>query len=275
MTEPDPAALVGSLVPMLSDLGLIALVLLGAWLARRLSRPIARRLLRVGPWASSSFSRRPERLATLHGLVADIIGVAAIVVVAVIVLRRLLDVNTDTIVWTVGLFSAAFGFGARPLISDVLAGMSFIFEDAFAVGEKIGLVAGDPHHPIEGVVEAVRLRTTLIRAPTGELCIVPNGEVRALRNYTRGRFSAANVTLRVRGGDLAQALAVLEELGREAADTLPNLLEPWQIISTSGVIGQETELTLVAKARFGTGAELRPQLLALVQARLGEAGVLG
>jgi hypothetical protein len=55
---------------------------------------------------------------------------------------------------------------------------------------------------------------------------------------------------------------------------LPNLLEPWQVISDSGVIGQQTELTLSTKARFGKAAEMRPRLLALVQDRLAEADIL-
>jgi hypothetical protein len=45
------------------------------------------------------------------------------------------------------------------------------------------------------------------------------------------------------------------------------------VISESGIIGQHTDLTLVAKARFGTAAEMQPRLLALVQERLEEAGV--
>jgi hypothetical protein len=55
---------------------------------------------------------------------------------------------------------------------------------------------------------------------------------------------------------------------------LPNLLEPWQVISESGVIGQQTELTLIAKARFGQAAEMSPRLLALVQERLSEIDVI-
>jgi hypothetical protein len=62
-------------------------------------------------------------------------------------------------------------------------------------------------------------------------------------------------------------------LGREAVSLLPNLLEPWQVISENGTIGQQTELTLLAKARFGKAAEMRPRLLALVQERLAEAGI--
>jgi small-conductance mechanosensitive channel len=126
---------------------------------------------------------------------------------------------------------------------------------------------------VEGVVEEVNLRTTWIRAPTGELYIVPNGEVRVVRNFSRGRFSTANIKLKIAAADLNRALPLLQELGKEAVALLPNLLEPWQVISESGVIGQQTELTLLANARFGQAAEIRPRLLALVQERLTEAGI--
>ena len=176
-------------------------------------------------------------------------------------------VRLDTLVWVVGLFSAAFGLGARPLISDFLSGVSLIFEDIFAVGEKVEILG------VEGVVEAVSLRNTWMRAPTGELYIVPNGEVRVVRNFSRGRFSTADVKIKIAADDLSQALPILEALGTEAVALLPNLLEPWQVISESGAIGQQTELMLLAKARFGEAATMRPRLLALVQERLSGAGI--
>jgi hypothetical protein len=39
-------------------------------------------------------------------------------------------------------------------------------------------------------------------------------------------------------------------------------------------MGEHTELTILAKVAFGQAAELRPHLLALVQARLAEAGIV-
>jgi small-conductance mechanosensitive channel len=47
-----------------------------------------------------------------------------------------LFVETETLVWMVGLFSAAFGLGARPLISDFLTGIGFMFEDIYDVAKK-------------------------------------------------------------------------------------------------------------------------------------------
>ena len=127
--------------------------------------------------------------------------------------------------------------------------------------------------PVEGVIEAVNLRTTHVRAPTGELFTVPNGEVRVVRNFSRGRFSTAYVKLKTSADNLPQTLLLLETLGKEAVVLLPNLLEPWQIISESGVIGPHTELTLITKTKFGKAADMLPRLLALVNERLAEADI--
>ncbi|MEE9611546.1 MAG: hypothetical protein V3W19_09850, partial [Desulfatiglandales bacterium] len=88
-----------------------------------------------------------------------------------------------------------------------------------------------------------------------------------------GRFSTANIKLNIAAADLAKALPFLDALGKEAVTLLPNLLEPWQVVSESGEMGQQTELTLVTKARFGRAAEMRMRLLTLVQERLAEAGI--
>ena len=240
-----------------------------AWLFHRLSKYLARRMVQFDKFTSKRQTFRRERLLTLRDLVSS--GLSFLGFGLATVFSLSLFVDADTLVWIIGLFSAAFGLGARPLISDFLTGVSFIFEDTFDVGEKVEVMGSGGH--IEGVVEIVNLRTTLIRAPTGELLTVPNGEIRLVRNYSRGRFSVADVILTIEADDLHRAVELLTAMREEAVTLLPNLLEPWQIISTSGEMGQQTELTLVAKARFGKAAEMRPRLLTLVQERLAEAGI--
>jgi small conductance mechanosensitive channel len=236
-----------------------------AWLIHRLARPLAGRIVRLSRFASRARQPQPERRATLQSLIASAISFVAFAAATLASLSLFIPVNT--LIWMIGLFSAAFGLGARPVISDFLTGASLIFEDTFAVGEKIEVVG------VEGVVEQVNLRTTLMRASSGELYVVPNGEVRVVRNFSRGRFSPVHITLKIATSDLNRTLPLLEELGKEAVILLPSLLEPWQVISESGVIGQQTELTLLTKARFGKAADMRPRLLALVQESLAEVGI--
>jgi len=150
--------------------------------------------------------------------------------------------------------------------------MGFIFEDSFDVGEKIEIASVTGK--VEGVVESMNLQTTTVRAPTGELYVVPNSEIRILRNFSRGRFSTAHIKLKLATVDLERTLPLLSELGSEAIVLLTHLMGSWQVISETGALGAHTELTLLAKASFGQAAELRPCLLALVQERLAEADIV-
>lgn len=242
-----------------------------AWIVHRLANRLASRFMRLSRLAPKNRQPSQSRQETLRGLIAGVVTFLAFLVATLLSLS--LFVNTSTLIWMVGLFSAAFGLGTRPLVSDFLAGISFIFEDTFEVGEKIELTGLPGAIKIEGVVEAVNLRTTLIRATTGEPYTVPNGEIRVVRNFSRGRFSTANIKIKIATTDLGDVLPLLEKLGQEAVTLLPNLLEPWLVISESGEIGHQTELTLVAKSRFGYAAEMRPRLLTLVQEWLTENGI--
>lgn len=244
-----------TLPPQVQVWSKIVLYFLLAWLLSRLAGILSKRIIRLS--ALASHKSRPERQKTLFGLVQGIITVSFFVVAVLLSLSQF--VETTTLVWMIGLFGAGFGLSARPLISDLMAGTSFIFEDTFAVGEKVEIL------DIEGVIEAITLRTTWLRAPTGELYTIPNGDIRNVRNFSRGRFSIANVTLKIPATDLERTIKLLEDLGKEAMDNLPNLIEPWQVINETGIIGQTTELTLLAKARFGQAAEMRTRLLAMVQ----------
>ncbi|MCA9981219.1 MAG: mechanosensitive ion channel [Anaerolineales bacterium] len=234
--------------------------------ARRIAKYLAQASMGASPLPTASVKARAERRQTIEGIFAGIISLTA---VAVAILATLgLFVSLDTLVWMIGLFSAAFGLGARPFISDVLTGIAIVFDNTFTVGEKILFTDVN----VEGVVEQVALRTTHVRAPTGELFIIPNGDVRTVRNFSRGLFSQVRMGLIIPVDKLQQALDELEKLGKDAMLELPNLIEPWQILSEDDV-GQTAKLVLIAKARHGRGAEMKPRLEALVHARLAQVGI--
>lgn len=240
-----------------------------AFLIMRFARHIAAWLQPISEITQRKNPRRAERLKTLQALIASAIRVGALSLAIILTLSRF--VSAETLIWIVGLFSAAFGLGARPFISDYLTGITLIFEDTYDVGEKIEF----PMFPqrVEGVVEEVNLRTTRIRGMDGELYTMPNGDIRLVRNFSRGTFSPARVTLSVPAEKLAHTLERLNTLKFAAMTRLPNLIEPLQILSETGELGEKAELTILARARFGKGAELRTRLLAYLQQELQDAQV--
>lgn len=214
---------------------------------------------------------RPARLAVIVGLVADAIRAGVLLFGLLYALTATRLVERGDLVWILGLLSAGIGLAARPVLTDYLHGLAFIFGDTLAVGEKVHL-PGVPGE-VEGTIEQVGLRALSVRAQTGELFIVPNGEVRVIRNFGRGLYSMGSVHLRVPMADVDRAVALLNAVKPDAIASLPELLEPWRVISPQGTMGAEVQLTVVYKTAFGQAAELRPRLLGFLQRRLADADI--
>ena len=80
------------------------------------------------------------------------------------------------------VLAATIGFGAQSLLRDIIAGFSIVFEGQYSVGDFIEV---EPTKAA-GLVEELGLRTTTIRALSGELIFIPNGTITGVRNYVSG-----------------------------------------------------------------------------------------
>ena len=248
----------------LAHLGKVLFILVITWLVAMVAGWLAVRALKS---RSLRWRRVDERrLLTLQSLVRDAVRVV-IWLIGIVVVLYSLGISGGAILTTLGLFSAAFGLGARPIISDYLTGIILIFEDQFSVGDKVEMLG------VVGLVEAVDMRITHIRSETGELYIVPNGDVRVVRNLSRGQFSIATVKVTIATEDLTKALEVLERVADHTQSQLDELVERPEFLSEEGSISTHIELLFSAKAKYGKGARTRTRLMALVTEALNEAGV--
>jgi small conductance mechanosensitive channel len=239
-------------------------LLIGILIARLLP-PVIGTMVVSAADARTSAGLSPRRRDTLRGLARHLTRAVVVGVTGIFILS--LFVNSAGLLTFLGLFSAAFGLGARPLVQDYISGVVFIFEDQYNVGEKVEIFG------VEGTVIDVNLRTTILRAPSGELYIIPNGEVRVVRNFGRGEFSLATIRVAVRSSQLDPAMAALEELATNLPNLLPELIEPPRILSEEGTLGERVFLTIFAKAKFSQGVEARRKLLRIVQDALSKAEI--
>ncbi len=240
--------------------GLVALMI--RWIAQR----IVRRTFWVA-FQSRRLNFGERRARTIESL---LMGLTTLMVTigAFVIALSILGANSDTLLFAVGLFSAGFGLGARPLVSDYLAGITLIFENLYAYGEKVEIM------DVIGMVERVGLRTTEIRADSGELYVVPNGDVRVIRNFSRGAFSPATIRITVKPKDLNKTLEVLERFAEEAPRRYGDeVIDHADVISDTGELSAHTSLMLVVRAPFAHGAQLRRRLLADVYQALADAGI--
>lgn len=240
---------------------LIAIFFTAAVVVSFLGGMLARRVVSLSRLAPEQ--RRPsvERTRTLKSLLSSMISFLSFIIALLLSLS--LFIPASTLIWVLGLFSAAFGLGAKPLISDLLSGMGFIFNVTFDIGEKVEFL--QPGGNIQGVVEEINLTNTLVRSHTGEMYTLPNGEIRIVRNFSRGTFSNANISLFVTPQDVGRATDVLKAMSAETFTQLDYLTEPFQVVGSTNLSGSKVEIIVAARAVFGKAADLRLTLMDRIQ----------
>ena len=247
MSALPPAAL--ALLSRLTAVLVTVAVLLVAYLV--LARFIERRLsARAG---EPALSPRLLRLRTVSSLVTNVFRWLIGFVIVVVVLREL-GVDVQAVVVSAGVLGLAIGFGAQSLVKDVITGIFLLFEGLISVGD---LVEVDGHH---GAVEAIGLRVTKLRAFDGSLHVVPNGQLAAFTNRSRGWARAVVEVTLPREVPVEPALAVLERVGEEWARESGLALEPPQ---THGIVrwsGAEVVLRLTAKVESDKRLEAEYEL---------------
>ncbi len=162
-----------------------------------------------------------RRILTLRTLSKSILRYVTYFIVGFTILGQLAELAGTTLrgfLAGAGILGVALGFGAQNLVKDVITGFFILLENQYAVGEYI--TTGN----FSGFVEEIGLRVTKLRDWGGEYHIIPNGQITAVTNYSRGSMRAMVEVGISYEEDLDGALAVMNrvagEIGREMQDVI-------------------------------------------------------
>jgi len=114
--------------------------------------------------------RQSETLANATNIIRLLATVAIFAVAAIVVLDNL-GVNVTALVAGLGIGGIAIGLAAQGIFSDLFAALSIIFDKPFRVGETI------TYDTSTATVERIGLKSTRLRAVTGERKIVSNANL--------------------------------------------------------------------------------------------------
>jgi len=149
-----------------------------------------------------------KRSATLESLVRTILRVSVVSIVLLLIIGFF---GLWSVIAGLGLFLAALTLAGQPIVLDFLMGILIIVEGQFFNGDQIS------SGTVEGTVEQVGLRRTVVRDASGTVHSISNGELRIVSNRTRV-FAAAEVTVRgIRESDLDRVIALMDQVGKEVA----------------------------------------------------------
>ena len=203
--------------------------------------------------------RAEQRIDALSSVLRSVVTFVIWLVAALMCLGEV-GIDLAPLLAGAGVLGVAIGFGSQSLVRDFLSGAFILIEDQFGVGDTVDL--GDA----TGVVEAVSLRTTRLRAVDGTVWHMPNGEISRVGNMSQ-HWSRALLDVEVAyDTDLEHARSVIktvaDRLWREDSSVLDEP-EMWGVeqLGAHGVV-----LRLVVKttpsAQWGVSRELRERIKA-------------
>ena len=105
-----------------------------------------------------------------------------VLVLGTVAILELWGIRVGPVIAGLGLFGVAVALGAQDLFKNLISGIMILMEKRFTVGDII-LVSGE----VEGVVEQIGFRSTLVRRFDSTPVMVPNYKFaeQSVTNYTR------------------------------------------------------------------------------------------
>ncbi len=195
---------------------LFFVVAVGVFVVWRFVRPFVHRgvvgLLEAQERAMPTGSPADEiakRAATLEDLVNRLIRFALVLAVVFVVFGVF---DLWPAIAGLGIVLAALTLAGQSVILDYIMGILILVEGQYFVGDTVRV--GD----IEGVVEEVGFRRTVLRDPNGVVHSVSNGTIRVSSNLTR-IFAVAMVDLEgVRNKDVEAVIGLMNQVGHQLAE---------------------------------------------------------
>ncbi|GAB6116470.1 MAG: MscS Mechanosensitive ion channel [Caldanaerobacter subterraneus] len=183
----------------------------------------------------------PERkIGTLMSLTKNILRYV-IYFIAVASILKIFNIEMTSILAVAGIGSLAIGFGAQNLVKDVISGFFIIFEDQFGVGDYITI------NNFSGLVEEVGLRISKIRDFSGDLHIIPNGEIKTVTNHTRGSMRAlVNVGIPYEE-DVDRIINVLTQICEDIKKSRNDVIEGPTVLGITDFQDSQVLITIIAK----------------------------
>jgi len=188
----------------------ISFILVAALVTQQVTKQALSRLIKI-------ISTRPrgeekqefeQRIETIAGVFTATLGFIIWAAAAFIILSEF-GINILPILTGAGIAGFAIAFGAQNMVRDMISGLFILIENQYTDGDIVRIGG------VEGKVEEVNLRRTVLRDLDGTVHNIPNGEIKIASNLTSG-FSRINLDLMVEGKqDLAAITKTIDGLGEE------------------------------------------------------------
>jgi small conductance mechanosensitive channel len=248
----------------------IVLILALSWLVHRVLRAIIKRIERISDDGDPTTASELEKRAQTIGRILRQASSVVVWSVTVMLVLGEFGVDLKPILAGAGILGLAAGFGAQTLVKDVITGFFILLENQIRVGDTV-TAAG-----CTGIVEAVNLRTTVLRDLDGTTHIIPNSAITVVTNATRD-WSRALLDVGVAyKEDTDRCEMVLREVGasmEKDASFAKKLIGPFEYPGVVKFGDSAVVLRVLVKTQAHDGPMVLRELRRRVKKAFDKAGI--
>lgn len=200
-----------SLVPIVTIVAKIALIFTLGFALNLLQKKLVTRVFQASRPSFVTDDDVDERYELMTAVTTKAITVF-IWVMGVLMVLGVLNVDTTPLLATAGVVSLGLGFAVQDIIRDYLQGFVIFMEDWYRLGDWV-IIAG-----MEGEVEQITPRRTVLREINGTLHIIPNSQIPTASNQTRD-WARINLLITVAYKEnIDRVYRVIDEICQELKD---------------------------------------------------------
>lgn len=243
-----------------------------AWrLAKTLEKRIVQVALRTAGQAPDAvgLEERRNRAQTLAAFFRHVTQLVIIAAAAMVILGEF-GVRLDVLLGGAAITGLAAAFAGQNLLRDYFSGFVILLENQYGVNDVVKI--GD----LAGIVEAVTLRLTVLRALDGTVHFIPNGQITSVSNMTHG-WSRALLDIEVAyKEDVDHVMAVLLEIAREMRDDPvygPLILEDPEMLGVDEFRQSGISIKFFVKTRPLKQWTVKRELQRRIKKRFDELGI--
>ncbi|MBM3808050.1 MAG: mechanosensitive ion channel family protein [Acidimicrobiia bacterium] len=210
-----------------------------------------------------------KRLQTVGGTLRRFFSVLIWTAATLMALREL-GVDITPVLTGAGIVGLAVGFGAQTLVKDIISGLFLITEDQVRLGDAAEI------NGIGGAVEAINLRTIVLRDVEGTVHYIANGEIRTLANKSK-HYAYAVVDVGVDYDQdtdriVDEVRAVAAQL-REDPALASSILEPLEVFGVDAFKSSEVVVRFRIKTLPMKQADVARELRRRIKQALDAKGI--
>ena len=246
----------------------ILAIIIVSFVLARLLKIVSRHLADLGDKQMLPSAVRAQQLRTVSSIIYSV-GVFIIAFLAVMQILTQLNIKVEPLLASAGIAGLAIGFGAQTLVKDFINGFFILVENQYDIGDTVK-IAG-----VQGVVETMTLRRTVLRDGDGTLHTVPSSQITVVSNLTRDWTQLAMKISVSYKANSDQVIKLLKEVATEVAQDPKfqgQIVAQPDVPGIDRVNGDEVEYLLLVKTIPGKQYEHQPRAAPSHQGVLRAAG---